>query len=105
MFRPLLFQKIGLCLLSTVAGCQDMPKTSVASTPTPVTTPSPSPFARSIVLGDIFDEPAETIATAQPSIDFFAEQWSAHRIGYSFTGDEDTTIQWVVSGRVAAELL
>lgn len=97
------FPKIGLCLLCTVAGCQDIPKTPVAQTPTAVTTPSPSPSARSIVLGDISDEPTETIATAQPAIDFVAEQLSAQGIDrgeVKIAPDMETMAQWLKEGKV-----
>jgi phosphonate transport system substrate-binding protein len=164
MFRCLFERGIAFCLCWMVVGCQETSSPVVRSpAPTPAPASASPTLTRAIVLGDISDEPTETIAAAQPFIDYVADRLSAQgiergevkiapdmatmaqwlkegkvdifmdspypasvvgelraagfelipipdvkfpippdRIGYSFTGDEDTTIQWVVSGRVAA---
>jgi phosphonate transport system substrate-binding protein len=72
---------------------------TVSETPTP----SVEPTGRPLVLGDISDEPAETIAGTQPIADYLAANLSDHGITHGvvkIAPDLETMIQWVGDGEV-----
>jgi phosphonate transport system substrate-binding protein len=104
MFRYLFERGIALCLCWMVVGCQETSSPIVRS---PATTPAPasaSPtLTRAIVLGDISDEPTETIAAAQPFIDYVADRLSAQGIKrgeVKIAPDMATMAQWLKEGKV-----
>lgn len=75
------------------------------NSPTEVLTePEPAVIAdKAIVLGDISDEPAETIEGTQPMADYLASQLSDYGITHGavkIAPDLDTMIQWMADGTV-----
>ncbi len=82
-------------ILALSAACADQPPTSTPS-------PSPSP-TNSIVIGDISDEPVESISETQPFADYIAAELEAFEIGtgeVKIAPDMKTMAEWLEAGDV-----
>lgn len=93
LFHPVLGL---LAVILFAAGCQP----ATLSSPTPDATATPGV---SLVLGDISDEPAETIKGTQPMADYLAARLGSHGVGrgeVKIAPDLETMIQWMEMGEV-----
>jgi phosphonate transport system substrate-binding protein len=78
--------------------------TTVPSTPTPTSAPTVvSATTRTLVLGDIGDDPAERIKEFQPLADYLSlnlVEFGIAEVGIKIAPDFDTMIAWMRSGQV-----
>ena len=99
--RYFLFIVILVIHILLVAACGGQ---TVTETPTPGDgVPTAESAGRPLVLGDISDEPAETIDGTQPIADYLAANLSEHGITQGevkIAPDLETMIQWIQDGEV-----
>jgi phosphonate transport system substrate-binding protein len=98
MFRSLLTPVLFLSLTIVSIGCQDPPF------PPPESAETESPAATgAIVVGDISDEPIDTITNFQPFADYIATHLEAFGIGrgeVKVAPNMETMAQWLKTGQV-----
>jgi phosphonate transport system substrate-binding protein len=97
MFRPIVAPVMLMILTLFAVGCQDpSPPAKAPVTASPTET-------KAIVVGDISDEPIDTIAKTQPFADYLATQLETFEIGrgeVKVAPDMETMARWLKAGEV-----